>query len=438
MLVNTKLTSARPSTVSDPTRGGMLETALAQLESAFDQLDLGPGLRDVIRQPERELTVSIPVVMDDSSISVFTGYRVQHSSARGPCKGGIRYHPIVDLDEVRAMALLMTLKSAVANVPFGGAKGGVAVNPAELSEGELERLTRRYTAMILPIIGGKRDVPAPDINTNARTMAWIMDTVSILNGDMAMESVTGKPVGLGGSQGREGATGRGVAMATAELLRRLGQSAHGARVAVQGFGKVGQRAASILRDEYGCLLTAISDASGGFHNPSGLDVPSLSAYAAGSPGRLLAGYPHGHETDEISNEELLTLDVDVLIPAAIEGQITGRNAPHIRAGAIVEAANGPTTFEADQILRERGIPVLPDILANMGGVVVSYFEWVQNQQSYFWDIQEVRTKLQTRMERAFGEVWEVAAERQTDLRSAAYLLAVDRVAAAIQRRGFFP
>jgi len=438
MVVNTKKVPVKPSKVSKPPQAGMLGTTLAQLERAFDQLDLHPGLRDVIRQSERELTVSIPVVRDDASISVFTGYRVQHSSARGPCKGGIRYHTIVDLDEIRAMAMLMTLKSAVANVPFGGAKGGVAVNPAELSDAELERLTRRYAAMILPIIGSKRDIPAPDVNTDERTMAWIMDTVSMLNGSMAIASVTGKPVGLGGSQGRMGATGRGVAIIVVELLQRLGHSPRGARVAVQGFGKVGQRTASILADEYGCLLVGISDASGGFHNPSGLDVPSLSAYSERSPGRLLADYPHGPETDEISNAELLTLDVDVLIPAALEGQITDQNAADIRAGAIVEAANGPTAFDADQILRERGIPVVPDIVANIGGVIVSYFEWVQDQQSYFWDTQEVRTKLQTRMKKVFEEVWEVAEEREIDLRSAAYLLAVDRVANAIQQRGFFP
>ncbi len=438
MVANTKKASVKPSKVSKPPQAGMLGTTLAQLESAFDQLDLDPGLREVIRQPERELTVSIPIVRDDASVSVFTGYRVQHSSACGPCKGGIRYHTIVDLDEIRAMAMLMTLKSAVANVPFGGAKGGVAVNPAELSDAELERLTRRYAAMILPIIGSKRDIPAPDVNTDERTMAWIMDTVSMLNGSMARASVTGKPVGLGGSQGRKGATGRGVAIIAVELLQRLGHSPRGARVAVQGFGKVGQRTASILADEYGCLLVGISDASGGFHNPSGLDVPSLSAYSERSPGGLLADYPHGPETDEISNAELLTLDVDVLIPAALEGQITGQNAADIRAGAIVEAANGPTSFDADQILRERGIPVVPDIVANIGGVIVSYFEWVQDQQSYFWDIQEVRTKLQTRMEKVFEEVWEVAEEREIDLRSAAYLLAVDRVANAIQQRGFFP
>lgn len=438
MAAKTKKASVKPSVVSRPPQAGILGTALAQLESAFDQLDLNPGLREVIRQPERELTVSIPVVRDDASISVFTGFRVQHSSARGPCKGGIRYHLMVDLDEIRAMALLMTLKCAVANVPFGGAKGGVAVNPAELSDAELERLTRRYTAMILPIIGGRRDILAPDVNTDARTMAWIMDTVSMLTGGMATETVTGKPVGLGGSQGRTEATGRGVAITAVELLRRLGHSPRGARVAVQGFGKVGRHAASILGDEYGCLLVGITDESGGFHNSSGLDVPSLSAYSGRNPGGLLAGYPHGHEIDEISNAELLALDVDVLIPAAIEGQITGQNAADIRAGAIVEAANGPTTFDADQILRERGIPVLPDIVANIGGVIVSYFEWVQDLQSYFWDIQEVRTKLQAWMERAFEEVWEVAEEREVDLRSAAYLLAVDRVANAIQQRGFFP
>ena len=434
MVVKMRQRVAEPA---KPVRESMLGTTLAQLETAFDLLEVNPGLRSIIRQPEREMTVSIPIVRDDGTLSVFTGYRVQHSSARGPYKGGIRYHPIVDLDEIRAMAILMTLKTAITGIPFGGAKGGVAVNPSELSDAELERLTRRYTTMIFPILGGKRDIPAPDVNTDARTMAWIMDTASALSGYMATETATGKPIALGGSQGRMEATGRGVAIASVELLHRQGRSPEGATVAVQGFGKVGRHAASILADEYGCSIVGVSDESGGYHNPSGLDVQSLRAYTKNSRGGLIADYPHGYETDVITNEELLALEVDLLIPAAMEEQITVENAEKIRAAAIVEGANGPTTLDADRILHERGIPIIPDIVANAGGVIVSYFEWVQDLQSYFWNIEEVRSKLSSWMGKAFGEVWTVAQERDVDLRTAAHVLAVDRVAQAIEQRGFF-
>lgn len=420
-----------------PSRQSMLGTTLAQLESTFDLLELDPGLRAIIRSPEREMSVSIPVVLDDGSISVFTGYRVQHSSARGPYKGGIRFHPIVDLDEVRALAMLMTLKTAVAGLPFGGAKGGVVVNPNELSPAELERLTRRYTTMIFPILGAKRDIPAPDVNTNPRIMGWLMDTISTLSGYVATDTATGKPLALGGSQGRVEATGRGVAITAVELLRRQNRNPQGATVAVQGFGNVGRYAASILSAEHGCRVVAVSDESGGFHHPDQLDIPSLIAYTDKSYRGLLAGYPAGAGVGPISNSELLTMEVDLLIPAAIEGQITEENAGLVQAGAIVEGANGPLTFEADRILHERGIPVLPDILANAGGVTVSYFEWVQDLQSFFWDIDEVRSKLGTWMSRAFDDVWTMSAEQGTDLRTAAFMLAVDRVAQAIQQRGFY-
>lgn len=436
MVVRTRQAQAQPPAVGSA-RPSMLGTTLAQLEETFDLLELDSGLRAIIRSAEREMTVSIPIVRDDGSISVFAGYRVQHSSARGPYKGGIRFHPIVDLDEVRAMALLMTLKTAVVGIPFGGAKGGIAVNPSELSEAELERLTRRYTAMIFPILGGRRDIPAPDVNTDARTMAWLVDTASALSGYLATETATGKPIALGGSQGRAEATGRGVAIAAVELLRRQKRQAEGATVAIQGFGKVGRHAASILAEEYGCLIVGISDESGGFFNPAGLDVSSLIGYTSTSPRRLLAGYPIGRQTSLIGNAELLALAVDLLIPAAIEGQITGENATHVQAGAIVEGANGPTTYEADRILQARGIPVIPDILANSGGVTVSYFEWVQDLQSFFWDVQEVRTKLSAWMAKAFDEVWRVSEKQGVDLRTAAYLLAVERVAQAIEQRGFF-
>ncbi|MGD8805849.1 MAG: Glu/Leu/Phe/Val dehydrogenase [Chloroflexota bacterium] len=421
-----------------PERGGMLATALAQLDIAFERLGLDAGLRSIIRQSERELTVSVPIRRDDGQIITYTGYRVQHSSARGPCKGGIRFHPEVNLDEVRALALLMTLKCAVSNVPFGGAKGGISVEPASLSETELERLTRRYASMIMPILGGKRDIPAPDVNTNPRTMAWFMDTYSAIQGQLSPEIITGKPIELGGSQGRMEATGRGVAISAIEMLQRLGCDPEQASVAIQGFGNVGTYAAEILHGEYGCKIVALSDVSGGLHNPHGLPLSSIFDFKQNAPGDFLEAYAHNGHVDRISNQELLTLDVDVLIPAAIEDQITARNADRVQAGVIVEGANGPTTFEADTILRERGAHVVPDILANAGGVICSYLEWVQDLQWYFWEIGEIRGRIHKAMANSFEEVWQVAQQQEIDLRSAAYLLAVQRVANAIDQRGIFP
>ena len=421
-----------------PARGGMLGTALSQLSIAFDRLHLSEGLRAIIRQPERELTVAFPIMKDDGMVAVYTGYRVQHSSARGPCKGGIRYHSDVDMDEVRALAMLMTLKCAVANLPFGGAKGGISVSPSMLSERELERLTRRYAAMISPILGGKRDIPAPDMNTSEQTMAWFMDTIAMLQGHLSPEITTGKPIALGGSAGRAEATGRGVALATIETLQRQHRESHGLRVAVHGFGNVGQYAANILANEFGCKVVAVGDETDALHNSKGLDLAGLSEYVRTSPQRRINGYATNGALDHLTNEELLTLDVDVLIPAAIENQITLKNANQIRAQIIVEGENGPTTFEADQIVKDRGIVVVPDILANAGGVIVSYFEWVQDLQSYFWEIDEVRKQLGIVMRRAFAEVWTRVEERKMDMRSAAYLLSVERVADAIQQRGLFP
>ncbi|MCQ3973007.1 MAG: glutamate dehydrogenase [Anaerolineae bacterium] len=389
-----------PSTVVE---GSLLTTIFAHLDRACDQLALDDGLRAILRQPERELTVALPIIRDDETISVYTGYRVQHSSARGPCKGGLRFHPSINLEEVRALAMLMTLKCAVANLPFGGAKGGVVVEPASLSESELRRLTRRYAAMILPILGGKRDILAPDINTNEQTMTWIVDTISMLQ-----------------DQGRQGCDPRAV------------------RVAVQGFGKVGSAVANILAQEYGCKIVAVSDVSGGLYNPNGLDLPALTEYIRHNPGLLLSEYSADGQASSITNAELLTLDVDVLIPAAIENQLTAENANQIRASLIVEGANGPTTFEAEAILRERGIAIVPDILANAGGVICSYFEWVQGRQWFFWDVAEVRRQLAKMMGQTFNEVWSLASERNLDLRTAAYRLAVHRVAEAIQQRGLFP
>ena len=415
----------------------MLDTAQQVLEHAFEQLQINEGVRQMIRQPERELIVSIPIYRDDGTISVYSGYRVQHSSARGPCKGGIRFHPDVDLDEVRALALLMTLKCAVANIPFGGAKGGVSVSPTDLSYTELERLTRRYAAMIMPILGGKRDIPAPDVNTNPQTMAWFMDTISTLQNRSMPEITTGKPISLGGSQGRTEATGRGVVIAAVEALKQLGRDPQDVTVAIQGAGNVGIHAADILTHEIGCKVVAISDVSCGLYNSQGLDITRIKEHIS-STDPLLEGLLPQHVGDRLSNQELLTLDVDVLIPAAIENQITARNADQVKASLIVEGANGPTTHEADQILIDQNTLIVPDILANAGGVICSYFEWVQDLQSFFWDIDKVRKQLNRSMVKAFEEVWHVSQTQHSDMRSAAFLLGTKRVTDAIQQRGLFP
>ena len=433
-----KQDKVKPQKEKTKEHGGMLGTALEILEKAFDRIELDEGLRAIIRQSERELIVSVPINRDDGSVSVFTGYRVQHSSARGPCKGGIRYHPGVELDEVRAMALLMSLKCAVAKLPFGGAKGGISVNPSELSQNELERLTRRYAAMIMPIIGGKRDISAPDVNTNPQTMAWFMDTISTLQQRMVPEIVTGKPLSLGGSQGRFEATGRGVAIAVVESLNRMGLDSVGATVAVQGYGKVGRHAAAILLNEFGSNVVAVSDVSGGLYATQGLDLELINDFLDNEPNSLFDDIKSNERFERVSNEELLTLDVDVLIPAAIENQITERNANDVQARLIVEGANGPTSYSADEILDDRGIIVVPDILANVGGVICSYYEWVQDLQSFFWDLEEVRKKLSKTMQIAFNEVWSFAEEQKVDLRAAAYMLAIKRIAEAIQYRGLFP
>ncbi len=415
----------------------MLATAHVLLEDALETLDIDEGTRAIIRNFERELTVSVPIYRNDGSIQVYTGYRVQHSSARGPCKGGVRFHSNVNLDEVRALALLMTIKCAIVNVPFGGAKGGIQVDPRGLSKVELERITRRYTTMILPILGKHRDIPAPDLNTDAQTMAWIMDTVSVLQGQASTAITTGKPIGLGGSEGRAEATGRGVIITMMEALKRLGRDPSKATVAIQGFGNVGSNAAEILSKEHESKIVAISDESGGIYHPDGLDIDSVTEYVANHPRHLLEGYT-ADGLKKINNHELLTLDVDVLIPAAIESQITEKNAAQIRAKLIVEGANGPVTHQADKILTERGVIFIPDILANAGGVVTSYFEWVQDLQAFFWDLDDVRERLKDTMEKAFDETWEMAQEMKTDLRSAAFMVAIKRIAKAIEYRGLFP
>lgn len=406
------------------------------MDQAARLLKLDPNDYVTLKYPERELKVSVPVEMDDGCVQVFEGYRVQHSSLRGPCKGGIRFHPDVNIDEVKALAVWMTLKCAVVNIPYGGAKGAVRVDPKTLSPGELKRLTRRYTAMIFPIIGPETDIPAPDVNTNAEIMGWIMDTYSMLKGHTVQSVVTGKPIDIGGSLGRKEATGRGVMLTTREILHRKGVPVPGARIAIQGMGNVGGAAARLL-DAEGCRIIAVSDISGGLYNPKGLDIRSISDYLEKSGFHLLKDYD-GNGARHITNDELLACDCDVLIPAALENQLDGENADSVRARIIVEAANGPTTIEADRILNSKGICVVPDILANSGGVVVSYFEWVQNIQSLTWDEEEVNRTLEKIMVRAFNEVWEKARQNQTSMRLGAYMVSLGRVAKAKKIRGIFP
>ncbi|MBL7201396.1 MAG: Glu/Leu/Phe/Val dehydrogenase [Anaerolineae bacterium] len=406
------------------------------LDDVAERINLDPGIHAILRQPERELTVAVPVRMDDGPIRVFTGYRIQHSSARGPCKGGIRYHPAVCPNEVRALAALMTWKCAVVGIPYGGAKGGVQCDPKQMSREEICRLTRRFTSMIMPILGPRRDIPAPDVNTDAQIMAWIADTVCMLQNVATMEIVTGKPVSLGGSQGRKEATGRGVALITTELLKRQRRRLSETTVAIQGYGNVGSAAAKIL-NQLGCRVVAVSDISGGLYAPGGLEINAIDRHVDSHPGRLLEGF-HAPGVDRISNHELLTSKVDVLIPAALEHQIHADNAPQVQATMVVEAANGPTTPEADKVLHDRGIVVVPDILANAGGVVVSYFEWVQNMQCFFWEEAEVNRHLKRIMVQAFQRVWELSERHHVPLRLGAYMLAVGEVANAVQTRGIFP
>jgi glutamate dehydrogenase (NAD(P)+) len=436
-IVDQVLAPAQPTfAVARPRPRDLWDTVLDMLDDVARRINLDPGVHAILRQPERELVVAVPVVMDDGPVQVFTGYRVQHSSARGPCKGGIRYHPNVDLNEVKALAALMTCKCAVVGIPYGGAKGGVQCDPKQMSRDEICRLTRRFTSMIVPILGPRRDIPAPDVNTDAQVMAWMADTVCMLQGKATMEVVTGKPVSLGGSRGRKDATGRGVALITAELLKRQREPLSETTVAIQGYGNVGSATATIL-DHMGCKIVAVSDVSGGLYNARGLDIPAINRHVAHHPARLLEGF-EAPGTGGISNHELLTSDVDVLIPAALEHQIRVDNASQVRARMIVEAANGPTTPEADKVLRDRGVIVVPDILANAGGVVVSYFEWVQDMQCFFWEEAEVNRHLERIMIEAFQRVWEVSEKERVPLRLGAYMLAVDEVAGAILARGIFP
>jgi glutamate dehydrogenase (NAD(P)+) len=407
-------------------------TAQQQFDDAAELIGLEPELRDILREVQREFTCHFPVEMDDGRIEIFTGYRVQHNINRGPAKGGIRYHPDVSLNEVKALAMWMTWKCAVVNIPYGGAKGGVIVDPRKLTLRELEHMTRRFATEIAILVGPDRDIPAPDVNTDAQVMAWIMDTLSMHHGYSVTASVTGKPVEVGGSLGRVDATGRGVMICTLAALEHLGMKPHTARVAVQGFGNVGSVSARLL-EEAGCTVVAVSDEYGGLYSPLGLPVKRLIEH------RRQHGRLEGFQGAEVtSSTGPLTADCDVLVPAAIGNQITSRNAGQVRARLLVEGANGPTTPEADRVLQNNGVFLVPDILANAGGVTVSYFEWVQDLQSFFWSEHEVNQKLQAIMQRAFREVLTVAKDRDLPMRMAAYVQAVQRVASATRDRGIYP
>jgi len=407
------------------------EFALRQFDRAADCLGLDPGTREVLSHPKRQLVVSIPVRMDNDRIRVFTGYRVQHSIARGPSKGGIRFHPGVTIDEVKALAMWMTWKCAVVNIPFGGAKGGITVDPKKLSLGENERLTRRYTSEIAIVLGHDRDIPAPDVYTTPQHMAWIMDTFSMTQGYSTLGVVTGKPIQLGGSAGRNEATAEGCFVAIDEAAKRMRLPLKGATAAVQGYGNAGANVARFL-DEAGAKVVAVSDSRGGIFSKKGLRIDEVNAAKEKKKSVTAA------RGERISNEELLELPVDILVPAALEGVITRENAPRIKAKIVAEAANGPTTPDADDILRSKGIVVIPDILANAGGVTVSYFEWVQDLYSFFWDPDVVRSHLERTIRKGYDDVTETARRHDTDLRTGALILAVGRVEEATRIRGLFP
>lgn len=388
---------------------------------------------EILKHPERELKVALPIRMDDGKLEVFEGYRVQHSSQRGPCKGGVRFHPDVNIDEVKALAAWMTFKCAIVNIPYGGGKGGIKVDPSALSAGELERLTRRYTAQILPIIGPQQDIPAPDVGTNAQTMDWMMDTYSMMKGYAVPGVVTGKHIEIGGSLGRTEATGRGIM-----IITRLAAESHGLSapaVAIQGAGNVGSISAKLISEVLGFKVVAISDVSGGIYKASGLDIPEILKFIGGK--RLLKDYDAA-EVRHITNEELLTSEADILIPAALENQITADIAAKLKAKIVIEAANGPTSADADEILSERGIEVYPDILSNAGGVVVSYFEWAQNLQSLYWEEADINRMLEKVMVRSYVDVEKCSSEYGVSLRLGAYITALKRLTGAAKLRGIFP
>jgi glutamate dehydrogenase (NAD(P)+) len=407
------------------------EAMMSRFDKAAELLDLEPGLYKVLRKPEKQITISVPVLLDSGEIEVFTGHRVLYNTARGPGKGGIRFDMGVTLDEVTALAAWMTWKCAVVNLPFGGAKGGVLCDPLGMSVGELERLTRRYTSGLMSVLGPESDVPAPDVNTNERVMAWVMDTYSMHVRHTVTAVVTGKPVEMGGSLGRREATGRGCCIVTKEALGHLGMPVRGATVAVQGFGNVGSIAAMLMARE-GMTIVAITDRTGGYHNAKGIDIDAAIAWV--KEHRTLEGFQGG---DRISNDEVFELAVDVLVPAALENVITTKNADKIRARIICEGANGPTTAGADPILDQQGIFVIPDILANAGGVTVSYFEWVQDREGYFWREDTVNERLQEIMVRSFADVLALAKQHKVNMRTAAYMLSISRVATVHRLRGIY-
>ncbi|MDR4505127.1 MAG: Glu/Leu/Phe/Val dehydrogenase [Candidatus Scalindua sp.] len=409
-----------------------LLSVLKQYDLVADKLELDDAIRERLRYPKRSLIVSIPTKMDTGKNKVFMGYRVQHDVTLGPSKGGIRYHPNVTLEEVSALAMLMSWKCGLMQLPYGGAKGGVCCNPKEMSEKEIESLTRRFTTEIIWAIGPQQDIPAPDMNTNMQTMAWMMDTYSMQKGSTVLGVVTGKPLVLGGSLGREEGTGRGVYYIVEESAKAIGKRLKGLRIAIQGFGNVASTAARLL-SEKGCKVVAVSNSKGGIFNQNGINIKNLLLYAAEH--QTISGFP---DVDNITNEELLTLDCDVLIPAAIEGQITKSNAAGIKASIIVEGANGPTTPEADEILDSRGVLLIPDILANSGGVIISYFEWVQALQFYFWTEREVLERLKNIMADVFNRVLLLSRERKIDMRTTAWMLGIGRVSEAQKARGLFP
>ncbi len=413
--------------------GNAYVTALAQYDRAVSFLNLPSGVVEFLRYPRREFTVNFPVKRDDGRVEMFTGYRVHHNTVLGPSKGGIRYSIHVSMDEVRALAMWMTWKCALAGIPYGGAKGGVVVDPKTLSAHELEALTRRYAVELIPLISPHSDIPAPDMGTNPQIMAWIMDTYSMTVGYSVPAIVTGKPLNIGGSQGRNEATGRGVVLCMIEALKRWpNMTPENTRVAVQGFGNVGANAAAYA-EELGFKIVAVSDVTGGLYNDNGLDIAAVRAYAAEHGG--MAGCKLG---DSITNSELITCPCDVLLPSALEGQITGRNAGQVKARLVVEGANGPTTPEADEILNDRGVFLVPDILANGGGVIVSYFEWVQDLQSFFWEEDEVFRQLARAMKRSYDSTENSAEEHGVDMRTAAQILAIRRAADAVLTRGIYP
>ena len=407
------------------------EAMMERFDRAAELLSLDPGLYKVLRHPERQIITSVPVTLDNGEIEVFTGYRVHYNTSRGPAKGGIRYDLAVNLDEVTALAAWMTWKCAVVDVPFGGAKGGVICDPFRMSQGELERLTRRYTASLIELLGPESDVPAPDVNTNEKVMAWIMDTYSMHKRHTVTAVVTGKPIAIGGSRGRREATGRGVMISVKEALREIGMPLLGTKVALQGFGNVGSVAAKLMQDE-GLTIVAISDKTTGIYNPNGIDIDDALEWI--QKNRFLEGYPGG---DPVSNEGVLELECDVLAPCALENVITRKNAANIKAKIIAEGANGPTTAPADKILDDKGVFVVPDILANAGGVTVSYFEWVQNREGYYWSEDVVNERLRDVMIRSFNDVLSYSKTHNVNMRTAAYMLSIDRVAAVHRLRGVY-